>query len=913
MERWLSELRAQGTVDSSGTFHLDLARAHQLLPRLALVDPGEYVLRLMAAAVEAKASRFSCRQDSRVLTLAWDGHPLEEKDLLGLMPGQSDSELALGLWAARNLYGRVELLGRSHRLVLDQKELTVAPLEQPRDQTGLHLYGPWWKGALARWLPGKEDRLLRQRCRLAPLCLQLQGNDVPVTLDFGERDILIKVGEPTFECDYDVAVPTASGSGYLALGGDIAPDLRSPQLFGQPSQPPTWAGEARPRVGRVLVIRSGVSYEPDWQPSVPMARVLWWSEELPLDLSRSALVEGDALEQWTEEIQQWLENALVEHLLARPQAAGSAYLEWVLEKCRSDPESGLVRRPLFANTDGQRLSIEDLQAEYRRRGYLSVSPASSKRTAPGVLWTEAAPGPELQAHFPHRIRVAEPPRRRLSEKGYVFRVPLPSGAGEMGLRADCLPWLRVFSPDGACTHHHGVPFLDVTSEELPVDPGDLYYCLLQSTGLSPELHLFHSLGFLNWLTHSAGLLGQKDSLLRLLEALPRLSVATSSGAMDPEELWEFIHSLTLPRPGAPALSLVEMARAGGVWYWSSNPEVEHGVHLLLDGLCAAPLTALLSPTTSLAEVHYSVPLTRALKGARNHQQLLQRLCTDPQCAAYRMLGLEARDRLASLSSHGEQSLRSAILEALSRDAMLQTPAILEALREHLEELQKVEFVGLEPPAGASRLHEPFKAYEPRPDTDDPLGICLHHTGRAWFYMRLGRFKEARSQAELAVEACETVDALTALGTTTALDGDLKASLPFYERVLELSPGLSLAWSNWAESLALSGQADEAWRALEKSLSLDPKNPAALALKARMLLESDPAGSWALCEQHTAGGAPVSVWETRALAAERLERPEDARESWRKFLEGAWIETLLENNLPERRARAEAHLARLTTP
>ncbi|MCA9790654.1 MAG: tetratricopeptide repeat protein, partial [Candidatus Eremiobacteraeota bacterium] len=572
----------------------------------------------------------------------------------------------------------------------------------------------------------------------------------------------------------------------------------------------------------------------------------------------------------------------------------------------------LVRLPLFANSDGQRLSIEDLQAEYRRRGYLSVSPASSKRAAPGVLWTEAAPGPELRAHFPHRIRVDAPPRRRLAERGYVLRVPLPSGAGEMGLRADCLPWLRTFSPDGECTHQYGVPFLDVASDDLPIEPGDLYYCLLESTALSPELQLFHSLGFVSWLTHAAGLVGKPNLLLRLLDALPRLSVATSSGSIDPEELSDFIHAITIPSNGGPPANLVQMARNGGVWFWSSNYEVGHGVHLLLSGLCGGPLTTLLAPTTQLAEAHYSVPATRALKAARNPQQLLQRLCTDPECAAYHMIAPEDRARLASLASDDEVSLRSLIVEARKTDAMVQTPALLEALRPRLEVLGQVEFLPLER-SGARRLHESFECYEPRPDSDDPKGICLHHIGRAWFQMWQGGYDEARRQAELAVAASESIDALSTLAITTALTGDVLGSLPIYERALEISPETPSLWSNYAEDLALAGRSEQAWGAVEKALSLDSESANALGVKASLLLESKPEDCWKLCEQLIREAEfPVSVWETRALAAERLGRLDDARQSWRKFLEGAWVETLLENNLPERRARAEERLARLAT-
>ncbi|MCA9793023.1 MAG: hypothetical protein KC910_14545, partial [Candidatus Eremiobacteraeota bacterium] len=81
VERLLGELGATGRLDSSGVFRVDLVRAHQLLPKFALASPEEYILRLLAAAVEARASRFSLRLEAGALCLSWDGDPLEEEDL----------------------------------------------------------------------------------------------------------------------------------------------------------------------------------------------------------------------------------------------------------------------------------------------------------------------------------------------------------------------------------------------------------------------------------------------------------------------------------------------------------------------------------------------------------------------------------------------------------------------------------------------------------------------------------------------------------------------------------------------------------------------------------------------------------------------------------------------------------------
>lgn len=910
VERLLHKLGAAGRLDSSGAFRVDLARAHQLLPKFALASPEEYILRLLAAAVEARASRFSLNLEAGALCLSWDGAPLEEEDLVRQLPGPSQGELGLGLWAARQRFRRLELLGRTHRLRLDSKELAVEPLDEPHSETSVFLYGPRWKGALGRWLPGKEERLLQQRCRLAPLRLELRGNHLPVKLDFGERDILIKVGEPPFECDHDLAIPGALGSGYLALGGDVAPDVGSPQLFGLASQTPTWAGEARPQGGRVLVIRSGVSYEPDWQPSAPLSRLLWWSDELPLDLSRSGLIEGALQQQWQQAVESWFEQALVEHLLAQPYPAGTPYLEWVLEECRSTPGSKLAEQPVFSCTDGARVSYAELARDFRRRGCLLVGHRQSSEAPGGVLWFEAMPAWELTRQFPYLVQVETELKRRLPEHGYLLKLPLSSWPGELGIRNDTLPLFRRRIDDGTWVEEEGAPYVDVACDTSPVQAGAALGSLLYTEGLPEPVRLVQVLG---WALAMADKLpgGQSDRFLTLLEQLPQFEVVERG--LSTSEVCRFLEEFELSSPGGPPVRLVELAREGGICHWSSNDQVMHGTHLLLSPAAAGLLARLLAPRNRVVEVHYSGPASRALAEARNCTQVLVRLAQDDQGLAYQMLSPPQRADFSRLVDHTDSpaAVKRLIEKAGEAGSLIETSSLLLALKGNCHRLEGVELTRPAPQAG--RLtSEGFDFFEPAPAADAMLH-AYWRTCRVWFLLRFARFDEALEQANLAVAEARRPWSLGGLAAARMLSGDPLGSLTCYEQALELSPDSAVLWTNYAEDLALVGRSEEARRAVAKALRVSPGSFQARIVKASLLLESKLEDCWKLCEQLIReADLPASVWETRALAAERLGRLDDARESWRKFLEGAWIETLLENNLPERRARAEERLARLAT-
>lgn len=262
-EQRVAQYLAEANPHSQGKFNWDPVRMAELLALYPGLDPEEFVLHCLAAAVAGGASQFHLHKRGTSTVLRWNGQPLSSEDLDNLGP-QGDARrasLALAVNAAARL-GRVQLSGAGGTLDIEPGQ-PCRRLARSQSESRLELVRTRWWYALT---PSPSPALLRARAAYAPL-------ETNISLP-------IKVTK----------VPWAVRWGRL------------PRL---PCQPRQWiekgvtswgVGCAFPGQGRWTVVIGGISYS---HPALwPRLDVIWWSSVFPLDLTRSQLVQGEQLARW---------------------------------------------------------------------------------------------------------------------------------------------------------------------------------------------------------------------------------------------------------------------------------------------------------------------------------------------------------------------------------------------------------------------------------------------------------------------------------------------------------------------------------------------------------------------------------------------------------------------------------------
>lgn len=119
---------------------------------------------------------------------------------------------------------------------------------------------------------------------------------------------------------------------------------------------------------------------------------------------------------------------------------------------------------------------------------------------------------------------------------------------------------------------------------------------------------------------------------------------------------------------------------------------------------------------------------------------------------------------------------------------------------------------------------------------------------AW--SRLGSALLVRKEAAPAREAYERAiaadpnlsEAWVSLGLCHVTSQEFDKGLSCFRKVVELQPGLSLGWTGLGTCLAMTGDAKGAIPALERAVSLDPKNERASALLQELRRAQPPTGS-----------------------------------------------------------------------
>jgi tetratricopeptide (TPR) repeat protein len=96
-----------------------------------------------------------------------------------------------------------------------------------------------------------------------------------------------------------------------------------------------------------------------------------------------------------------------------------------------------------------------------------------------------------------------------------------------------------------------------------------------------------------------------------------------------------------------------------------------------------------------------------------------------------------------------------------------------------------------------------------------------HFGRAIALVALGRIQDALTSLEAAATHPNDVNSLLLYGDILLRQGDTDGAVNTFEKAVHAYPQSALAYHNLGMSLSKAGRHEEAVRALEKALSIDP--------------------------------------------------------------------------------------------
>jgi hypothetical protein len=198
-EAFMADLVPENALKSEGSFSLNAAKAAQKLQRYQLSSPQNFVVHLVGGAIAGGATRVEVYVDSDDIVVDFDGAPLVEREVVGVLDSMFNPhaeprlrEFAVALNAAASMEPlalRIESWsgerGFSLNLVGDSrvKPLESCPFEEPsrsahrisfRDKPNLRV-ARRFLNSLSRTHP--EVNLVEQRCRFAPVPVQVLGED----------------------------------------------------------------------------------------------------------------------------------------------------------------------------------------------------------------------------------------------------------------------------------------------------------------------------------------------------------------------------------------------------------------------------------------------------------------------------------------------------------------------------------------------------------------------------------------------------------------------------------------------------------------------------------------------------------------------------------------------------------------
>lgn len=281
----LQQLQRAGTLQGSGSFTLDPRRARELLQRYR-IQPHEYGLLVVQAAVRARARELRVDLEDGVTSfilhgVTWDRETLRQLPDMVLTPGP-EGPLALALWIASQRKPReIRLECGGWRLSMPQRSLVEAGGQDLRLEVDERL--TWKDRFFGRSPPPDARESLRTSCRETHLPVTVSGSRLQIPFDMSSCLSACLLEHPDYPSDR-LPVRAPSSLNKLTSSGNFA------AVIGLTENSREW---------NTILVVDGVSYT---GPVVEHVRAVVWSSELPVDLSMSAVVQGPALQELSEQL-----------------------------------------------------------------------------------------------------------------------------------------------------------------------------------------------------------------------------------------------------------------------------------------------------------------------------------------------------------------------------------------------------------------------------------------------------------------------------------------------------------------------------------------------------------------------------------------------------------------------------------
>ena len=856
-EAYLEQLQEDAEHHGSGAFSVDLQRMQSVLGSHQLAWPEEYVLCVLSAAVLGGATFLRLEERRGCTRLVWDGQALELEGLFSHL-GRSNSglgELALAVLSARRL-GEVELQSEPGRLFFRGEQPVVESGYRPGPNS-LSLQRRWWKW-LGRIPPAA--RILRQRARFAPLQVQ---PGLPAEKLKADRVFFSGAAPPDWvNCSHKIELAGGNwGFGFLTVGQ-----------------------------GAWQLIRHGVTHS--FAGAIPGFVVYWWSDRLPLDLSRKELRRGAEFEAWLA----WLHEALAAEVQAQNL---TELLPNLVQSGRYSQQGAFLSAPLFRMANGSRSSLSQLRDSYRQHGWLPVI------SRPMIIEWEPervaiVQDPHEQAllklyanwlNLDHLENVTDIPRLPADED-YIVRMPFFKGKGEAGLRRyPQFEGVRVWA-DGAWQVEVAQPYgVDIARNMADADAlplGELYWTLkLMSLNecwhYCRVYHLLAMFALLKIVFKIPEKTRRRHPIQTLLEAESEVLMNHCRGNIASAQLREMADQVVLHLRSGQTLGLLEVAkvRTYTVRNYSVAPDC-----LLLDIEQQALLASLFSADTLVAANSGALPVTtevlRLIRGAVDAWQVLRRILNYKRCSAYQQL--EVLGLQSAVFKVGEAAASwtvEALLDRASKEmrcptrrlstayvllALTQLPE-LEFARIHLLPLMQ-EWAGFEV-LQEDELFASLASTRPERARALWLSIAVEH-------LYSGKFHRVRESFQDSEEP--GASELMLMGISHCLEGNIGKGLELHRRAASLNPESGYA-TCVAEALMWLGRREAAQAAL-------PHSDEQYTLMIRANLEVSPEASLEQCERVAAlgEGQYFELAEARGLAYHRLGHHQEAAHWLRQFLQ-----------------------------
>ncbi len=266
LESYLSQLSAQATHDSTGTFSLSLPEMLSRFSQSLLIDPSLAPLLIVAAALYLEARSLEVQAESTYIDYRLE---MDEPDLQSPLDSRQ-SWLLLALAANRSNARRISLIcprqGQELSLTPEGQQLQPCREAHPR--------------LTIRVEPAQKTEVLRRHCGLSPVPITLQGQPLqtPLAEAYRGRSMAWSEGVPALLRPPGPASLTTPLALFLAASR---------------AAKPTW-----------VAVIGGISY-PFLLPQAPGVMGLFWCNQLSTDLALTQVIQDDA----------W--NATIEQILAQ--------------------------------------------------------------------------------------------------------------------------------------------------------------------------------------------------------------------------------------------------------------------------------------------------------------------------------------------------------------------------------------------------------------------------------------------------------------------------------------------------------------------------------------------------------------------------------------------------------------------